>query len=308
MTGVEITPFADEHLDGAAALLAERHERHRAAEPLLPREVDFRAEIEKERDELGGAVALEGDEVVGYLLGRRRDDRMGLHVWSSVAGNAARDPEVVRDLYGHAAAGWVDAGLRNHFVFAPALPDLIDPWFRLSFGGSGALAAQETGERPRVDAGVVIRESTPDDAPAAARLDIHMTKSMIPSPSFSGLQPEDEDELTAEWAEVWDDPENHQHFVAERNGAVVGHILLYSRPPDLRVPAGSIDLADASTAPEERGTGVGLALTNHVLGWAHEQGIEVMTTDWRMTNLLASRFWPRRGFRPSFIRLQRVLP
>jgi GNAT superfamily N-acetyltransferase len=307
VTRVEIRPFADEHLDGAARLLAERHERHRTAEPLLPAEVDFAAEIEKERDELGGAVALQGGEVVGYLLGARHD-RGGPHVRSSIAGHAVRDPEVVRDLYALAAAGWVDAGLRYHFVFVPAIPELIDPWFRLAFGASAALAARETAPQPLVDARVVIRESAPEDARTAARLDNLMIEAMLPSPSFSTIGLEDEEALAAEWAEVWDEPEKHRHFIAEREGRAVGHILLYRRPPDLRVPAESIDLSAASTAPEERGTGVGLALTHHVLGWAHENGVPVMTTDWRMTNLWASRFWPRRGFRPSFIRLERCIP
>ena len=88
----------------------------------------------------------------------------------------------------------------------------------------------------------------------------------------------------------------------------MGHILLYRRPPDLRVPVDSIDLAQASTDPAERGTGVGVALTRHAIAWAQEQGYPTMTTDWRMTNLLASRFWPRRGFRPTFIRVQRSIP
>src|SRR3954465_2696224 len=43
---VEIEPFADAHVDGAAALLAERHARHCEVEPLLPAVVDFRAELE----------------------------------------------------------------------------------------------------------------------------------------------------------------------------------------------------------------------------------------------------------------------
>ena len=290
MKGVEIRPFGDEHLDGAAALLAERHARHREAEPLLPSVADFRAEVEGARGEIGGAVALEGGAVVGYLLGEGRDNHMGPHVWSHVAGHAVREPEVTRDLYALAAAGWVDAGLHTHYIFAPALAELIDPWFRLCFGASAALAARETEALPHVDSGVVIRDGVREDARAAARLDIHLAEAMQPSPSFSEIAPDEEDTLAAEWQDVWDDPDPHRYFVAERGGKVVGHILLYRRPPDLRVPAGSIDLADASTAPEERGTGVGLALTHHVLRWAYEQGIEVMTTDWRMTNLWASRF------------------
>ena len=38
------------------------------------------------------------------------------------------------------------------------------------------------------------------------------------------------------------------------------------------------------------------------------EGYETMVTDWRVTNLLASRFWPRRGFRASVLRLHRSIP
>ena len=44
-----------------------------------------------------------------------------------------------------------------------------------------------------------------------------------------------------------------------------------------------------------------------MITWAHEHGYPTMTTDWRMTNMLASRFWPKRGFRPTFVRLHRNL-
>ncbi len=308
MTRPTIVPFRDEHLEGAAALLAERHARHRELEPLQPADVDFASELEKERDELGGVVALDGDEVVGYLVGKRRDDHVGPHVWSYIAGHAVREPEVTRDLYAVAAGGWVDAGLTRHFVYVPAIPDLVDPWFRLSFGASAALAVQETSPRPPVDADVAVREGTPDDVHAAAELERAMVESMIPAPSFGWGEPDEKAALLAEWADTWDQPETYRHFVAERDGEVVGHILLYRRPADLRVPADAIDLAQASTRPEERGSGVGVALTHHVLTWAHAQGYPTMITDWRMTNLLASRFWPRRGFRLTFLRVYRSIP
>ena len=308
MTRPEIVPFSDEHLEGAARLLAERHAHHREVEPLLPDDVDFAAEIEKERDELPGVVALEGDEVVGYLVGKRREDHVGPHVWSYIAGHSVRDPELTRDLYGAVADAWVEAGLTRHFAYVPYIPELIDPWFRLSFGGSAALATQETSPRPAVDAGVTIRKSTPDDVRAAAELDRAMGASMIPAPSFGWGEPDDEETAVAEWSGTWDDLETFRHFVAERDGRIVGHILMYRRPHDLRVPRDSIDLAGASTFPDERGSGVGLALTHHVITWAHEQGYPTVVTDWRMTNLLASRFWPRRGFRPTFLRVYRSIP
>ena len=33
-----------------------------------------------------------------------------------------------------------------------------------------------------------------------------------------------------------------------------------------------------------------------------------VTLDWRDPNLIASRFWPNRGFRPQYHRLYRALP
>ena len=307
---MQIVPFADEHVEGAAALLAERHAAHRAAEPLLPARTDFAAHVEKEREDGTGAVALDGGAVVGFLLGQQRDNFMGPDVWSYVAGHAAREPELVRDLYAAAAQPWVDNGLTRHFVFVPSHDGaLIDAWFRLSFGSSGVLALRETAPEEPYDGGVEIRRGTRDDYPEAARLELEMARALHSSPSFSGIRVPSLDEAVAEWLEDDEDDDEIELFLAERGGRNVGHALLYrGRPHDLRVPDDSIDLAQASTEPEARGTGVGRALTAHVIRWAHENGHPTMTTDWRMTNLWASRFWPKRGFRPAFLRLYRSIP
>jgi GNAT superfamily N-acetyltransferase len=74
------------------------------------------------------------------------------------------------------------------------------------------------------------------------------------------------------------------------------------------VPASNIDLAFAVTRDEVRGSGTGVALTAFALRWACEQGFRSMTVDWRSVNLLSSRFWPRRGFRPQYLRLYRAVP
>jgi GNAT superfamily N-acetyltransferase len=312
MAGLEIVPFADEHLDAAGTLLAARHARHRAAEPLLPERRDFAAELEREWRVEGasGAFASRGGKAAAYLIAAPKLIPGGLSwMLAGVAGLAIDgDAEPMRDVYAAAAQRWVDEGELRHAAFVPASErELIDAWFRLSFGVSSVLAARETaGEQP-FDGDVEIRRGTPDDYDDTARLELAMSAAMQPGPSFSSIPLQTQEEVVAEWRE---DPDIDQYelFVAERRDRIVGHFLLYRRPPDLRVPDGSIDLAQASTEAEARGSGVGRALTAHVLRWADENGYPVMTTDWRMTNLWASRFWPKRGFRPSFLRLYRALP
>jgi predicted N-acetyltransferase YhbS len=302
-----IRPFTDADVDAAAEMLEQRHARHLEKEPLLPADVDFGAQIESEwRVEGASGVISE----TGYLFARPLPYIEGL-TWmvSGIGGHVALgDPEEARDLYAAAAGPWYDAGHARHAVFVPAsYAALVDAWFRLSFGASAVLAARETSAAPPPEPAFAIRRSTPDDLDRSARLDAELRRSMIHTPSFSGPDPMSHDEYVEDWRSTWDE-EQFVHFVAERDGAVISHILLYRRPHDLRVPKDSIDLANASTFPEARGAGANRALTEHVLHWAHENGYPTMVTDWRMTNLLASRFWPRRGFRPTFLRLYRALP
>jgi GNAT superfamily N-acetyltransferase len=311
MARLEIVPFSDEHVDSAAALLAARHARHRAAEPLLPELAEPLTAVEREWREEGaaGCFASRGDRPVAYLIASPHVIWNG-PTWMrvGVAGHAVdSEPEAIRDVYAAAAQDWFEEGRKMHAVFVPSFDsELVDAWFRLCFGASAALALRETGPEEPFDGGVAIRHGTPDDYAEAARLELAMSASMHPAPSFSDIPLQTHEEVLAEWQE--EDGRKYELFVAERGGRIVGHILLYRRPSDLRVPEKSIDLAQASTEPKARGSGVGRALTTHVLRWAHEHGYPVMTTDWRMTNLLASRFWPKRGFRTTFLRLYRSIP
>jgi GNAT superfamily N-acetyltransferase len=299
VAGLEIHPLS-ELRDEAAQLLADRYGKQRAAEPLLPEIGDFAAHLPDD----DGLVATRGGTAVAYLAGGLDGDtaRVGF------GGHAAFEPEALRDLFAVLADRW---DVSRFAVAVPASDEgLIDTWFRLAFGCQFMWAVRET-DRPS-DVEVPrphIRPGTPDDLDAVAQFDEILWLLQSRSPSFSGLTVPPRNEFREEWSDLWDDPEPFVHFVAEREGRVVGHAVLYRRPEgDLRVPPGNIDLAHVATLDEVRGTGVGLALTHHVLDWAHEHGYRSMTTDWRSVNLLSSRFWPRRGFRPQYLRLYRAVP
>jgi GNAT superfamily N-acetyltransferase len=301
MASLEIHPLSDLR-DQAAQLLAERFGRQRAAEPLLPEIDDFSAHVPDE----DGVVATRGGQPVAYLAGAVDGEtaRVGF------GGHAASEPDVLRDLFAVLAERWE---VSRFAVAVPASDErLIDAWFRTGFGCQFMWSVRETESDVQVPlrhSGAAIRLSTPDDLEAVAGFDEILWLLQARSPSFSGLTVPSRDEFRKEWSTLWSEEEFPLHVVAERDDRVVGHALLYSRPEgDLRVPPHNIDLAHVATLDEVRGTGVGLALTHHALAWAREHGYRSMTTDWRSVNLLSSRFWPRRGFRPQYLRLYRAVP
>lgn len=317
MAGLDLLPFADEHIDEAARLLERRHRRHRAAEPSLPDLLDLRAEIAALRARgASGAVGLRDGRVAGYLLGTRLSDEVwGPNVWVELAGHAADEPEDVRDLYGLAAARWVGDGRSRHYVYVPASDaGLVEAWFRLGFGQQHAFGIRElpAGPAPGVR-GVVIREAEARDLDALLALAPLLGAHQALSPVFSrGPQPDDEDELRAEIAEEISSS-SMGSLVAEIGGRLVASFVVVpversSAHSGLARPERSALLAWAATLPEARGAGAGLALTAACLAWARERGYETIVTDWRVTNLLSSRFWPRRGWRTTFLRVYRSIP
>jgi len=298
VAGLEIHPLS-ELRDDAAQLLAERFAKQRVAEPLLPEIDDFLAHLPDE-----GHVATRGGEAVAYLAGTLDGE---IARWA-FAGHAARESEAeaLRDLFALQAEQF---GVSRFMLTVPAsAPELIDAWFRLAFGCQAIWAVREVEPAEPVDFGGTIRPSTPDDIEDIVDLDEVLYDHQQRTPSFSGLALPPREELRREESEMWDDPLQIP-FVAELDARIVGLLLLYRRPEgDLRVPGQNIDLGFAATRDDVRGSGAGLALTTYAMNWAHEQGFRSMTTDWRSVNLLSSRFWPRRGFRPQYLRLYRAVP
>jgi GNAT superfamily N-acetyltransferase len=317
----EVVPFADEHLEAAAELLAARHRRQRRSEPLLPARFEDAAEarVQLERawrtEDASGAAALDGGRLVGYLVGAPRANPVwGDNVWVETGGHATEDPELAGDLYGFAAARWVDAGRTRQYALLPAGDDaLIDAWFRLSFGLQQVHALREVGAvtRAAVRDGVEIRAPRADEIESLIEIDLALPHHQRTSPVFSSVPLPTREELRDEWRSTLAGDEETVLV-----GAVDGRpVACWALVPAERsghdhtlIGNDACYLGFAATLPEARGSGIGVALTEAALGWAESAGYSVMVTDWRSTNLLASRFWPRRGFRPAFYRLYRHIP
>jgi GNAT superfamily N-acetyltransferase len=316
-----IEPLTTRDLDGAAALLAARHRRHRAAEPLLDPAFEIpataRAAIESElaADRAGGWVARRDGELVGYLIGHQKNATWGANVWVEAAGHAAAEPTIVRELYAVAAAAWVGEERTNHHVLVPASDgDLVDAWFSLDFGQQHVHAIREIppasfGVVPRSE--LIVRRPTRDDLDALTDLELVLPTHMREAPTFSTLAVPDWKETRDELAADFDDPK-YNLFVAEHEGRVVGSAIgcaltVSSSHQGPNQTAGAGFLGFAAVLPDARGLGAGRALGETVLAWARDAGYTSIQTDWRSANLEADRSWRGLGFRPTFRRMHRLI-
>jgi ribosomal protein S18 acetylase RimI-like enzyme len=322
MPALEIQPFLDEHLGDAAELLAARHARHRAAEPLLS---DRWSEATAAAEELkrvwsaanaSGAAAFRGGRMVGYLMGAPREDPVwGDNIWVEAPGHAVEEAEAVRDLYGHAAGRWVEEGRPRHYALVPASDqDLLGAWWRLSFGKQHAHGVREVPAeaRPSIPDGFEIRDPDVAEIEALIDIDLALPEHQRKSPVFGGGRAYTREDSRAEWLETLAG-DSEKILIGAHEGRAVACWAIVSTVRSgehrgLLAPDNACFLGFAATLPDSRGSGIGVALTDAALAWAAGEGFGSMITDWRETNLLSSRFWPRRGFRTTFFRLYRSIP
>ena len=251
-----------------------------------------------------GAEALRDGDRVAHLVAKPGEaPSRGRHAWAGLADHSlsnGESPELLADVYAVAGARWVADGRLTHIVEVPADGPLPQVFFGLGFGQEQVHAsAPVRREEPSTPEGVTIRQASVEDIELLLDVVGTIAEHQAGPPVWSGLPVPGREEMRVDWVEFLGE-EGAVILVAERDGTSLGYAAFY---PDER--PGVAHLPVAGTRPDVRGGGVGVALVEHALHRACLGGFEVVELDWRSTNLLASRFWPRRGFRPTHLRLRR---
>ncbi len=317
--------FSVDDDEACGRLLAARHRRDRSAEPVLAAQYEdpevcarlIRDSLDQQAE---GAVALDGDLLVGYQLAIPGDDLRGRHVWSGLEHHASAPdaPEVVRHLYADLAARWVADGRLHHYTVVP-VGDL-DPWLALAFGHEQVHAVGPTNstlteqawhapgtEGP--DRRFSVRLAGPDDLAAVLPVSRLIADSNIASPAFAYVDQSFYDDLRPSILETLED-ETIGFWIGEDATGVLGFVAVRPVPSTegtMLKPAGTVELIVAATLAKARGTGIGRTLCERALAESAAQGLEACVIDWRAANLTASVFWPRRGFRAFAYRLHRLI-
>jgi GNAT superfamily N-acetyltransferase len=318
-------PFAEEFIPEAAGLLAQRHHADRARLPLLPTRFEDPAIAANavqalwQKKSRRGYAALRYGRMVAYLLGESVIQSWGRCGYVYLPGCAlGRDesPALIQDLYAHLGEDWVRRGIFSHGLYVSAAePQVVEALFDLGFGKERVDALLDLRPLPIPEsdppAGVEIRRVTAGDNALIGGFSDVIFRALAEAPYWHPTPPEDWDELLEGWLELADDRE-WTVWMALENGVPLGTVGFAPQPEadtDLLAASRTVYLSIAATKPIARGRGLGTALAWHGLKQARESGFDLCYTNWISPNLLASRHWPRYGFRDVAYRLaKRVDP
>lgn len=321
---VDLRPLQMADLTAAARLLAQRHCSQREAFPELPADAES-AEFAQGllSDAFGrqgstGWGAFSGGQLRAYLIGETDPDpHRGRSGWIRASGSAWEEgsaPDLLADLYARLAQGWVRSGIFAHYAVVPASEsEALRVWFRLAFGIEhvhAVLDLRSLSLAPlELPDGVTTRLATLSDKETLERMSDVVWRHQLEAPVWAAMLPEHAEANRAGWVELLDDP-TVDVWLAFEHGQAVGSQAYYPSEMTAEHLLGgdsTCHLAIAGTLPVARRRGIASALTHAGLAHARQRGYQFCETDWRSTNLLSSRFWPRFGFRPAFYRLHRRL-
>jgi GNAT superfamily N-acetyltransferase len=315
-----ILPFAEEHLDAAAALFAARHRAGHAHEPDFPERLAQPAHAREFLQQAWslpmteGVVAMRDGQVAGYLFGSivlpEPTSVMSLFVAPRAAqigdpGYAAEPDDadhIYRVLYAAAAPSWLRAGCFAHSVIVRTCdPVAADAWLSLGFGRemvSGVHDLAPSEQQWSSPGGFEITRAGSEDVDAVFQMFRDNLRYHTRSPIFDGYFNEIEPSLHADVERLLTDSETSPVWVAYRGVLPIGVINLV--PPRLRAttPDQTVHLQQGYTEPAARGSGVATALLAEAFAWARDAGYGRCTINWHTANLLGARFWQRSGFRP----------
>lgn len=304
---LSISDLDDGTIEAAGALVAHEHTWARRTHPSLPESYTSAEACTAALQQLRasgytGVVAVEDGCTLAVMTlvvtaGRVYGPQARLPAEGFAVAPARADPTtVLARTYAEVAPQFVAGGARQFFVDHVALPPLAEAWANLGFGRHHVYAVQPAAARPSTST-VHVRIGGSDDlATIACLAQVEIRHRSMPPiyapPVHLTLEQIREAHRALQLRDA-------THFIAAIDGHDVGLLTLELTSPAPRLcAAGQPYIGPMATHPEARGRGVGGALVNAALTWAHDHGHAWVAVDFEPANPLSRPFWLSSGFEP----------
>ena len=318
MTSYGFKPIANSEIPKMTDLLIGRQELESEVFPILKNScLNAKYIMDKlERlfaeSKIIGIGAFVNDELVGYLMGEivisNRAGRYAMVPYEGVAIRGDQSSELIRSLYTKVSALWLEQGCFDHSIFVPIANQVYyEAFLHLSFAIEQVHAVMNIEEyKPfEIAADVDIRLANKMDSEALGKMSSIISQYQNSAPVFIPSLPEVVTRIKEGFKGLVEGDDIV--LIAEKDGEEIGFQDYEAATPNLMRPDDAIELCVAGTYASKMGSGVGKQLMNQGCRIIKEKGFSSIITDWRITNLASSTFWPKCGFKPVAYRMARYI-
>ncbi len=260
-----------------------------------------------------GIGAFDNDELVGYIIGKINIDNVrGRHVWVPYEGIAIRrdqPSELIRNLYAKVSTMWLEQGCFSHYTLIPlGNQTYYDALLQLSFfiqQVHGIMNLEEYKPFENVS-DADIRLANKMDSEAMGKMSSIIYSHQNSTPVFEPALPEVVEEIKEGYKRIVEEEETII-LIAEKDMKELGFQVYEPVTSNLMAPDHAVELSIAGIYTSQMRSGVGKKLMNEGSRIVKEKGFNSIITDWRITNLASSTFWPKCGFKPIAYRMVRYI-
>lgn len=319
MRNYEFKTINANDIPGMTDLLINRQKHESEVFPLLQNSCLNGKYIKDELKELFadskviGIGAFVNGELVGYLMGEIIiSTRVGRFVsvpYEGVAIRADQSSELIRYLYAKVSVLWLEHGCFDHSIVVPIANTVYyDAFLRLSFAIEQVHAVMNIEEyKPFQNAADVnVRIAEKKDSEALGEMSSIISRYQNSAPSFTPALPEVVAQIKEGFKGLVEEQDDIV-LVAEKDMKVIGFQDYEIVSPSLMTPDNAVVLDIAGINYSQMGSGIGKKMMNEGCRIMKEKGYDNIKTDWKISNLASSTFWPKCGFKPVAYRMNRYI-
>ena len=312
---LEIIPLKGEHLEDAAALVCSRYKDLREGDSLLPYQYQEPKNIQPLLNnimmaDVPGVAAIQDGQLAGFLTGWLMPEFRGKRsVYRPEWANAARvenSRTIYEEMYRQIAADWVGEKYVAHYISIFAIDsEAIRACQWLGFGMLGIDAFRGLRPIKETNEQIDVRRAGIQDVDKVFGLHTELVEYMKNSPVFFIT-----DKLSKGYFEEWVNNPDKVIWLAYVDEEPVAFLRMGPANDDVsrfNYDEKTTSIYGAYTRRKMRGKDVMTSLLGHAIESARDLGYERCAVDFETINLLGTRFWLGRGFKPVSFSLLRYV-
>ena len=294
---MEIEKLDDIDIKAASELVLASYEEERKAFPHLPNAQDYQDLLMNKLKHLvsegKGIIALEDDELIGFMGGYMIDELYGecKGVYSPVYGHGTvrKDKKgIYQEMYRCAADRWVEEHLTSHAVSLFSYDeDIIDTFFWMGFGLRCVDAVRKVNSISSETKTFDIKKAKKDDITRIANIHRKHNLYYRSSPIFMPNEEDPKQDLTE-----WFKKEDHHLWIACQDSEPLGYMRIQPKGESFISEHASImNITGAYIEPNYRRSGIGVRLLDTIQKWLQKNNYLLCGVDFESINTSACNFW-----------------